>query len=532
MDLTKRFYWDAHTFHHVLYVFFSISLVVGLLFSHPVVSISVIALSVNWLWEMDYVAKVKRFLKSKTAILFFGLFLVHLLGLCWTEDLVEGVKDVRIKLPLLALPIIYSSIVPFSKKEFDLVILFFYLAVLINSFISFAAYLGAFGQIQDIREISLFISHIRFSLMIALAILIALFYNVKRRKDGVLLPNLLLISTIWLFSFLIILKALSGVIALVLAVLVIGILKVNYINYGRLIQKVGFAIIGLVLSVVLLEVYNFYKKNDPDLSEVPLFSPYGGEYLYNRDNKMKENGYYVKYFITLEEFELAWSKRSDISLSDQRYGYHFEEIVHRFLTSKGYRKDRNGVEKLTDEEVKAIENGIANVRFMDGMGFNDRVYSVIWELDNYWNGLNAGGSSAGMRIEFFKTGIAILFDNLLTGVGTGDLKNSFDDQYEKMNSTLDPKFRLRAHNQYLTFAIQFGVLGGVYFILCMFFPFIENRTKALGMLFLSIWIISIVSMINEDTMETQIGVTFLTFFYFFIYSQIKKEDYMIISTPE
>ncbi|MBK6836831.1 MAG: hypothetical protein IPG90_00005 [Bacteroidetes bacterium] len=40
------------------------------------------------------------------------LWLLHVLGLAWTQDLQEGLKDIRIKLPLLILPFVLSGSEP------------------------------------------------------------------------------------------------------------------------------------------------------------------------------------------------------------------------------------------------------------------------------------------------------------------------------------------------------------------------------------------------------------------------------------
>ena len=95
--------------------------------------------------------------------------------------------------------------------------------------------------------------------------------------------------------------------------------------------------------------------------------------------------------------------------------------------------------------------------------------------------------------------------------GTGDIVDAYKTQYEKMNSDLAPKYRLRAHNQYLTFAATFGIFGLLYFIFTLIYPMrVLNKTR--DFLYVTFWITAVLSMITEDTLETQAGVTFFAFF--------------------
>jgi len=75
-------------------------------FSHFLVSISLILMGANFLVEGDFKAKFDRIKKHKTISLFIGLFLLHVIGLLWTTDFDYASRDIQIKLPLLALPLI------------------------------------------------------------------------------------------------------------------------------------------------------------------------------------------------------------------------------------------------------------------------------------------------------------------------------------------------------------------------------------------------------------------------------------------
>ncbi len=136
---------------------------------------------------------------------------------------------------------------------------------------------------------------------------------------------------------------------------------------------------------------------------------------------------------------------------------------------------------------------------------------MFWEFRQYTVTGNPSGHSIMQRLEFFKTAISIIKKNFFIGVGTGDINDHFLQTYEEQKTTLLPERRLRAHNQYLTFFAIFGIIGFLWFIFSLIFPLIFLR-KYNSFLYLSFFVIAALSMLTEDTLETQAGVTFFAFF--------------------
>jgi O-antigen ligase len=116
-----------------------------------------------------------------------------------------------------------------------------------------------------------------------------------------------------------------------------------------------------------------------------------------------------------------------------------------------------------------------------------------------------------MRLEFWKTAFYIIKNNPLMGVGTGDAQSEFNQAYEQTNSSLNPEWRLRSHNQYLAIGVSFGVLGLLYFLFYLIYPACKLQKK-LHFLYWPFFIIALLSFFTEDTLETQTGVTFFIFF--------------------
>ena len=161
----------SYATHATIFLFGLILLVVGMPLSRFLVSVSQIILLGNWLVERNFISKWNTLKRSKAFWAFAGIYLFYVIGLLWTSDFTYGLKDLRIKLPMLWLPVLFFTSPPLTKKDYHIVMHFFVLACVAASFCSMAVYFGVLHKkIHDVREISIFESHIRFSLMIVLAI--------------------------------------------------------------------------------------------------------------------------------------------------------------------------------------------------------------------------------------------------------------------------------------------------------------------------------------------------------------------------
>jgi len=121
------------------------------------------------------------------------------------------------------------------------------------------------------------------------------------------------------------------------------------------------------------------------------------------------------------------------------------------------------------------------------------------------------GHSVVQRLEYWKAALGIISSNPIIGVGTGDIQDAFDEQYEIMHSHLSDRWRLRAHNQYLTMFAVFGVVGFLLFLFSLIYPYMKEK-KTMNFCYSVFLLIILISMITEDTLETQAGVTFYAFF--------------------
>lgn len=511
-------------YHRYIYIFSLILLVIGLPLSKFLMSLSQIIMICNWILEGNLKNKLVSFGNNTTAILLSSVLILHFIGLLYTSDFNYAFKDIRIKLPLLVLPLIISTSKPLSQKITDNIQKAFVAAVIGGSLVSIFILLGLIHRpVIDTRSISIYISHIRFSLLICVAICVSLNYILRP-------PNLVARIiwcgiVVWLFSFLIIMESLTGLTALFIAGLVLSAYtivtsKKKLVKYAGITAIIG----GIGLTVWYINSIAAENRNKEilDRAKLEMYTSHGNEYEHDINSKLTENGHLIWVNYCKKELEEAWNSRSTIKFNDNDLnGNLLEFTLVRFLASKGLKKDRDAVISLTQDEIKAVERGVTNVNYQDVSSLRGRIYETLWEIEVYKTNGNANGHSLTQRFEYWRAAWGIIKANPLIGIGTGDVPKAFEEEYIKNNSSLSQQWRLRAHNQYLTFAVTFGILGLLWFLASLVYPLLDKNNRY-NFLYITFFIIAVVSFFTEDTLETQAGVTFYAFLNsFFLFSKEK-----------
>jgi hypothetical protein len=472
--------------------------------------------------------RFRRFFRNPSAMVLGSVFVLHLIGLLWTSDFTYGLEDIRKKVPLLILPLIIATSDKLNRGQFDLIMGLFIAAVAAGTMVSMAVLTGIIERpLLDVRDISIFISHIRFSLLIVLAIFVLGFY-IWHAKGYKRLGYLLLMA--WLVVFLVILESITGLVILLFTATVLAIYHlVTRREWWRRIAYVYLAGLALLISGIyyyvndVVKQYRAKAKNE-HLAELPAATPRGNPYYHDTISPLVENGYRVWIYLCWNELQAEWNKRSDLDFEgSDRKGNELKVTLIRFITSKGDPKDADGVRNLTDREVRSIERGIANVDHQGMTSLKSRIQQIVWEIDLYMKGGNPSGHSVTQRMEFWKAAAGIISNNRWIGVGTGDPKKEFDRQYEETDSPLGKEYRLRSHNQFLAITVALGFFGLAWFVFSLLFPMLKER-RINNYFYISFLLIAILSMFTEDTLETQAGVTFFAFFNsFFLFSRGKYE---------
>ncbi len=485
-------------------------------------SIPSIGLAINWLVEAKFKEKWQRIKSLKyTPLAFLLVYFVHVIWLLFTNDLDSGIKDLVLKLPLLCFPLVFGSIPLLSKKEWWIIVFSFIGGIFISTLAGY--YIYYFKEFTDYREISVFVSHIRLSILIGISvvlILLALFNFKSKHKYWLLIPLLLFVY------FIRILESGTGYISLVLAIF-------SFLFYQVYIFKKKIYFISLMIFICLsilgsgLWVYVAYEsaieiKDTADKNNLETFTPLGGVYLHQLESNLLENGYYVWIYICPEEVDSAWKQRSNFKMDSlDLKGQPMYGTIYRYLTSKGLRKDYLGVMALKDEDIKAIEKGEVSA-VPRKYGITARIKEVIYEVVSFRENIDPNNRSIIQRMYYLDAGFQVFKSNILLGVSKGDEMETYYKFYEDNKSRLRKEYQLRAHNQFLSFFVCFGLIGGVVILFGILYPIFVLKKHFLSYVIL---LFLFVGCITDDILDTQAGVTLFSFFFCWTFFQTQNNHF-------
>ena len=504
-------------------------------------------------YHSDFKSKLSHFWHNKAAVLLVAFYLMHVVGLLWTSDFQYAMKDLRVKLPILVLPFVMSSMEPLDRKRFDIVMLVYVLSVFIATLFSSISYWR--HDFEDVREISHFISHIRFCLNIVFCIAIIGYYLFNKgvstglttmakqapepvegpsNNHGVEVPSpvkhpvpafgvkvainrfLQYFLLLWFIYQIYIFESLSGYVILAAVVIVSVIYAFLRWKKGRR-WRIAIAVMALAVFVtgflvVWHEMKPLLKVEPVDFATLEKKTAHGNDYWHDTIHNPVEDGKYVGLYYCRKELQETWPKRSDLPLDGTTLnGEILEATLARYLTSKDLRKDAEGVMALTDQDIHNIEQGIPNYNNWQHPGLRARLSSTLFEYYLYRRYNNPNGGSLSQRIEFTRASFHLIKQHPWLGVGTGDVPQAFSTAYDEINSPLEEEYRFRAHNQYLAIAVAFGLVGLAFFLLVLLYPYFSSKQRRTYLYTVFLCII-LLSMFPEDTLETQAGASLFAFF--------------------
>ncbi len=475
----------------------------------------------------NVIEKFKLFFKNKPAVVFSLVYIVHIFGLIYTSDYNYALKDLRVKLPMLLLPVVISTMGGLNYKQIRNILSFYALAVLFSTLAS--TYLLITKNYMDIREISPFISPIRLGLNVSFAFFIIIYFVFHDRKFNKWRSVLLSMVAVWFLVFLFMLESITSVI--VIMIVGIGYLFIRVFLTINLWQRFAMLIIVLVVPTLFIWYVNNIVQDATtapkvDFTKLEKVTQYGNPYIHDTIDKQIEDGKYVGLYICYPELVEEWNKRSEFDYNGKTLGgQHISTTLIRYLTSKDLRKDKDGMDALSDEDIYYIEQGLANYNYIKKPGLRTRLLKILKGYEVYQKTGNPSGSSVMQRLDYIKASLNIIKDNLIYGVGTGDLEIALNMEFEDMDSALEDRYRYHAHNQFLGIFIATGLIGFLIFIIGIFYPAIKLRGFK-DYFFSVFFTIMIISMFSDDTLETQAGVTLFAFFYsFFLFGRKEGDNF-------
>ena len=454
----------------------------------------------SWDKKWENIKSQKRIL-----LIILSFFFMHLIGLIWTDNIGLGVDEITRKLSFLLIPISIIAISPLDKSILKYLFGGFLLSIFVGTIWGTINYFS--DPYIDPRTLIPPASHIRFSLNIALAILILIRVIIINRDKNKLVCKVIAATLgLWFIVYLILSQAMTGIVLLSLFIFL-------YIPYYsiRIKKKKSTIIIFsiyflsiLISSLWVYKEYNYYfTPNKIYQTKLMEKTPDGGKYLHIRENKHIENGNYLYLYYGFDEINYEWKKRTGLDPVKYR-----DDIV-RYMNSISPYKDGKRFRELTDTDIENIKNKIGNKVYTERFSLRPRLYSIFLQLNSYHINGSFIKSSELQRIELWKNALALGKDNFLIGTGTGDIAYDFAGKLSERKSELAGT-NLKAHNQYLYIYASFGIIGLIIFIIFLTYPPIYLKLFNTYIYMVFFFIVAI-SMLTEDTLDNLAGMMFFIF---------------------
>lgn len=468
--------------------------------------------------EGNFKPKWRIFRARPSILILITIVLIHLIGISWSVDPHEGWNDLRIKLPMMLIPFCIGTTRPLEKRTFEILLLFFVLAVFVSCVTTILVANGIIHPkhpVTDLREASIFVPLIRLSLMVVLSIFFLGRWMIRVKSVALKIATLVLMfAYTW---FLLYMQSLTGLVILFTGGFLLLVIMAFLYKKKKLVLFLlsCFTIFAVLGGLMVKRVYNeFYTFHPVDAKHLDHFTSRGGSYVTVMNYPMLENGNQVMVYVCWHELDSCWNSRSNIQLDTGRdvNGNPVSITLLRYLSSKGWRKDADAMNKLTDEEIRAIENGATNALDKERSPIERRIYQVFWELYHYQHGANPSGNSVTMRMELAHTAMTAIKTHPLIGVGTGGQQKAFAEIYRRKGSVLDQEWQwMHSHNQLLSMAVTLGIPMLLYFLFSLWYaPHSMKRWRSY--LYLAFFMVFFLSFFDDDTLETMQGVFFYGFF--------------------
>lgn len=453
--------------------------------------------------------KFREFFSNKPAMVIASVLLMHVIGLLYTTDFQYAIKDLRTKLPIFILPLFLSTGPRLNKKQFYIILIAYCAAVVGGTFYQSILYIQA--SIFDKRAIWAHVSHIRFSLNAVFAFFILVYFVLTDYYKHKFLRLTFAFCAIWIAAFLIYLTYTTGIMLLGLLLILFCLFFIFRMHSKWLRYSILFILFAAISSVGLY----FYTITKSIVSPPKVYfaqleskSPNGNYYFHDTINFRIRNGNWEGLYICEKEMRQEWAKRSKLKLDSlDKNKQVLRHTLIRYLASKNLRKDSTGIQQLTPDDIANIESGINTADYKSRKKIKTQLEDFIAGLQNYKYRQNPNEGSLIQRYEYWRTAIQLIEKQPILGVGTGDIPNAFKQQYIDSNSKLSPHNRNRSHNQYLSITVTFGFIGLLWFLFALFYPGLIIKGFK-NYFYIIYWIILILSMLTEDTIESQEGVTY------------------------
>ncbi|MBO7647530.1 MAG: O-antigen ligase family protein [Bacteroidales bacterium] len=477
-----------------IYVLCLTMLVVSLPLSHFLMGLSTFLLFLNWLAEWNWKEKWQRICNQKVGFVFAGLYLCLFWGLFHTQNWPNAWHELLVQLPLIFMPVLLTTSRPLTPKATRFILHSFMFSTLVCCVISWSYWL--MNDVVEMREISLFVDHIRFSLCVVLSFVLAVAFMTLSDSAGIKRSLYGLLAVLF-FVYAIFSHTLTGIICILSIISCYAVWQLIVApKKQKMLSVVVLSLIVILCTYLVIVTVQFFDDKDKIITTTETAS--GNPYTFDTNSPL-ENGHRIGYYVCHEELQKAWNLRSDSALTEGR-----ENVLIRYLNSKGLHKDYEALMSLEHKDIRNIERGIPNYLYLWNMDFRSTLYPTYFTISLYRCCGYIENSSLLERLELWKTSWKIFKRHPLLGVGIGDDKDELDAQLVADNSSIAHKKQRGCHNQILTFGLMCGLPMILYFIFMIAYPFVRMR-KQVSFVYVGFVMMMLMSMVIEDTLGSQTG---------------------------
>jgi O-antigen ligase len=215
-------------------------------------------MAIFWIFEGNWQEKWNRLKHSRLAIVFISFFLVNLIGFAYTSNIAEGLSILRRLLPLLAFPLILSTIPVLDSTRVERIFGWFILSCALATTISIARALQHYGKTGETEQFYYQqiaglggLEAIYFSIYTGFCVMLLVWLLLMRgrRMNHVLLATVVLLT----MEFMVVLLLLSIRTAIGSLVL-LGLFGFTtyYIRKGNVLKGVLLSVLLVVVTVIVI----------------------------------------------------------------------------------------------------------------------------------------------------------------------------------------------------------------------------------------------------------------------------------------
>ncbi len=127
-------------------------------------------------------------------------------------------------------------------------------------------------------------------------------------------------------------------------------------------------------------------------------------------------------------------------------------------------------------------------------------------------------SSTNIRLAVWEEAIELIKAKTVVGYGTGDVADVLSQRYHKKGFYELEKKQLNSHNQFIQITLGSGIIGLLFFIFLVSYPFIFLTKSIDRLLYFSFFVLIFFNFLTESMLETQSGIIFFAFYITLFYS--------------